>query len=67
MYTQELILAAAVFSSASAAAALGFNYGAETDFATAFATQKALAGTSGAFTSARLYTTVVSENNLAYA
>jgi len=62
MYTQDLIAAAAILSSASAAATLGFNYGAETNFASAFATQKALAGTSGAFTSARLYTTIVSRD-----
>lgn len=59
MYSRDILALAATLTGASAAAIQGFNYGAETDFATAFATQKALAGTNGAFTSARLYTTVV--------
>lgn len=68
MLTSSLLALAASLSTTSAAALQGFNYGSaftngapkqQSDFQSEFATAKNLVGTSG-FTSARLYTTVVS-------
>jgi len=65
----QLVALAATLSSVSAGSIQGFNYGSTTsddaavmqaDFETQFNTQKNLAGTEGAFTSARLYTMIVS-------
>jgi glucan endo-1,3-beta-D-glucosidase len=58
MLSKYTLALAAGASSASATIYQGFNYGAGTDFATEFALAKSLVGTSGAFTSARLYTTI---------
>jgi len=68
MLTLSLLALAASVSTTSAAALQGFNYGStftngaprlQSDFQREFSTAKNLVGTSG-FTSARLYTTVVS-------
>jgi glucan endo-1,3-beta-D-glucosidase len=63
-----LAVAAALSSSVSATVYQGFNYGStftgggakkEADFEAEFTAAKNLVGTSGAFTSARLYTMIV--------
>ena len=70
MYTSGLLAIAASFSAASAAGAIqGFNYGAtnsanaplvQSDFQSQMSAAKQLPGTNGAFTAARLYTSIVS-------
>ena len=62
------LAALAAFFSSTLAAFQGFNYGSVlpgggsgvSDFEAAFKTAQGLAGTNGAFSSARLYTTIVS-------
>ena len=70
MLTASLFALAASLSTTSAAALQGFNYGStftngapkmQADFQSEFSTAKNLVGTSG-FTSARIYTAVVSED-----
>jgi len=67
MYSSNLIALVALLSAASAGSIQGFNYGAthtdgsaksQDDFQKEFAAAKKLAGTNGAFTSARLYTMI---------
>jgi glucan endo-1,3-beta-D-glucosidase len=67
MYTKSGLLALAAYISAVTAVSQGFNYGSthtdgsaktQQDFSNAFAAAKKLAGTNGAFTSARLYTMI---------
>jgi glucan endo-1,3-beta-D-glucosidase len=67
MYSSGLLAFAAIVTSAAAGAIQGFNYGAThtdgsamtlTDFTNLFNAAKVLAGTNGAFTSARLYTSI---------
>lgn len=69
MHSLSLIALAASFSTSFAASLQGFNYGStftdgsaksERDFQTEFAAAKGLANTNGGFTSARLYTMIVS-------
>lgn len=73
MYTKSGLLAIAAYISTVAAVSQGFNYGSsdtngnaktEADFTAAFKAAKALAGTNGAFTSARIYTMLVSLRTL---
>ena len=68
MHTTAGLLALAAAVSSAAAAFQGFNYGstfttgaakAQSDFEAEFKTAKSLAGTNGAFSSARLYTIFV--------
>lgn len=67
MFSLEILAIAASLSTA-AATIQGFNYGStftntapkiQSDFQSEFAAAKGLAGTNGAFTSARLYTMIV--------
>lgn len=67
MHASSGIIALAAFLASAQAATFGFNYGAqftddsakqESDFASEFAAAKKLAGTKGAFSSARLYTMI---------
>jgi glucan endo-1,3-beta-D-glucosidase len=69
MLTKTLLLALATASSTTSAAYQGFNYGStfsdgrgktQSDFEAEFKSAASLVGTDGAFTSARLYTMVVS-------
>lgn len=60
MLSRSLVALALSSSTASAVVYQGFNYGASTDWNKLFSLAKSLAGTDGAFTSARLYTMVVS-------
>jgi glucan endo-1,3-beta-D-glucosidase len=68
MRTSTFLSIAASLSSVSGTVYTGFNYGstftdgsakAQSDFQAEFTTAKNLVGTSGAFTSARLYTMIV--------
>lgn len=65
----QLLALAATLSTASAGSIQGLNYGStaqggaammQADFETSFKTAQKLVGTDGAFTSARLYTMIVS-------
>ena len=69
MHSSSGLVALAAFLSTASAATFGFNYGStfadqsakvESDFAAEFAAAKKLPGVNGAFTSARLYTMIVS-------
>lgn len=73
MYSRTGLLALAAYISAVTAASQGFNYGStdtngnaktEADFIASFKTAKALVGTNGAFTSARLYTMLVRSHKI---
>lgn len=64
MFSKQTVAFAAAISSASAAIYQGFNYDAAVNFDQEFALAKSLAGTNGAFASARLYTSIVRSSKL---
>jgi glucan endo-1,3-beta-D-glucosidase len=75
MHANSLLAIAATLAAASAATIQGFNYGStnpdgspaqQSDYQGQFQAAKQLAGTNGAFTAARLYTTIVSFPQLMY-